>query len=501
MFELKDLDAYKQTVKDEISEWNNALKARNIPDWLIVVVISDESKVKTKLLPRSSVIDKVKNDFCNKLPDRCIVLTEPLKQDQKSSESWKALVHRLRELLLQAFNKHLNKYEENMRSLRESRNEPNWNFVTYFLVQEELAFMFEMIGLYDDAMIQYDELDALFTQFIVTHTSGKPVSWLVNMIKDCQSWAGLSLKKPINRDKQSFVAGIEQEASLEVNLGSIILKKDVTLDLKTSAGLSVTTTTGDGSIMLTQSDDSECHIFTVKVFQDVTDKDITESSTVSCDIDVSYLWEVKCNTTIPSLDLKFTCMYQCDHDNRKREMMYHCTVPQFETQYYVNVDVTPKPENKNCIVGYLSDLSIEFRQIQNNSATQNGDQQLLYEIQADGAMWGLCGKTVGIMNLEESKHQVKLEAIPLSAGYLLLPAVKLYKSVKAVWQKQDEPETEETIEEILDEKVSQKPSQQREPFNKGEVYYGSIGKQVHVYPENVSDHIEITMDSIGQTLQ
>lgn len=45
------------------------------------------------------------------------------------------MVHRLRELLLQAFNKHLNKYEENMRALRESRNDPNWNFITYFLVQ------------------------------------------------------------------------------------------------------------------------------------------------------------------------------------------------------------------------------------------------------------------------------------------------------------------------------------------------------------------------------
>lgn len=69
----------------------------------------------------------------------------------------------------------------------------------------------------------------------------------------------------------------------------------------------------------------------------------------------------------------------------------------FQTQYYVNVDVTPKPENKTCIVGYLSDLSIEFRKVQNNSDTQNENGQLLYEIQADGAMWGLCGKTVGML--------------------------------------------------------------------------------------------------------
>ena len=32
--------------------------------------------------------------------------------------------------------------------------------------------MFEMLGLFDDALIQYDELDALFTQFVLNHASG-----------------------------------------------------------------------------------------------------------------------------------------------------------------------------------------------------------------------------------------------------------------------------------------------------------------------------------------
>jgi hypothetical protein len=64
------MDLYKQTVKDDITEWQSALKARNIPDWLIVVVTCDESKVKAKLLPRASVLDKVKSDFCNKYPER-----------------------------------------------------------------------------------------------------------------------------------------------------------------------------------------------------------------------------------------------------------------------------------------------------------------------------------------------------------------------------------------------------------------------------------------------
>ena len=69
---IQDLDTYKQITKDELTEWTSALKRKNIPDWLIIVVSSDESKLKTKLLPRSSVFDKIKSDFCNKQPERSV---------------------------------------------------------------------------------------------------------------------------------------------------------------------------------------------------------------------------------------------------------------------------------------------------------------------------------------------------------------------------------------------------------------------------------------------
>lgn len=66
------MDTYKQTTREELVEWTSALKRKNIPDWLIVVVSTDESKLKSKLLPRSSVFDKIKSDFCNKTPDRLV---------------------------------------------------------------------------------------------------------------------------------------------------------------------------------------------------------------------------------------------------------------------------------------------------------------------------------------------------------------------------------------------------------------------------------------------
>lgn len=66
---LQDVEVYKSTVKEEIADWLSGLKDRDISDWLIIIIISDDSRVKPKLL-RNSVYDRVKNDFCSRCPDR-----------------------------------------------------------------------------------------------------------------------------------------------------------------------------------------------------------------------------------------------------------------------------------------------------------------------------------------------------------------------------------------------------------------------------------------------
>jgi hypothetical protein len=67
-----------------------------------------------------------------------------------------------------------------MRAQREQRNDPKWNFCDYFLLQEELAFVYEMLGQFDEALVQYDELDALFTQFVLnSHFAGKSIYFII----------------------------------------------------------------------------------------------------------------------------------------------------------------------------------------------------------------------------------------------------------------------------------------------------------------------------------
>jgi len=52
--------------------------------------------------------------------------------------------------------------------------------------------MYEMLGLHEDSLVQYDELDALFTQFVLNHAAGG--EFIVSLHSSQQT--GFDLPKP-----------------------------------------------------------------------------------------------------------------------------------------------------------------------------------------------------------------------------------------------------------------------------------------------------------------
>lgn len=225
--ECCDTEVYKATVKDDLTKWQNVLKAHSSVDWLIVVVENDaKKKNKTNILPRTSIVDKIRNDFCNKQSDRCVVLSDPLKDSSRTQESWNAFLTKLRTLLLMSFTKNLGKFEDDMRTLREKRAEPGWSFCEYFMVQEELAFVFEMLQQFEDALVQYDELDALFSQYVVNAGAGDGANWLTFFCQPVKSWNGLGLRKPIDMEQRELIR--RREASL-LDLRSYLFSRQCTL--------------------------------------------------------------------------------------------------------------------------------------------------------------------------------------------------------------------------------------------------------------------------------
>jgi hypothetical protein len=41
--------------------------------------------------------------------------------------------------------------------------QPTWDFTQFFQQKEGLAFLYETFHMYEEALMQYDELEALFT--------------------------------------------------------------------------------------------------------------------------------------------------------------------------------------------------------------------------------------------------------------------------------------------------------------------------------------------------
>ena len=74
---LQDIDTYKNSAKDEIMDWMNTLKkCGTAHDWMVVLVETPESrKGANKLLPRTSVVDRLRTDVGTKFSDRCLTLT------------------------------------------------------------------------------------------------------------------------------------------------------------------------------------------------------------------------------------------------------------------------------------------------------------------------------------------------------------------------------------------------------------------------------------------
>lgn len=196
------MEAYKSTVKEDIEQWQKAL---NGADWMIILVEVYDIRKSNKLLPRTTVLDKIRQDFALKQGDRVISLIHPIKSESKSAESWRGLVNRIRVLLLSAYNRTLSKFEEAVRKNRECRPQPNWSFCNYFLMQEELALVLEMLGLYEEALIQYDELDALFTQFVLNSTKGENPKWLNSFTVPLQQWAGPTLSQKVSPNQRELI--------------------------------------------------------------------------------------------------------------------------------------------------------------------------------------------------------------------------------------------------------------------------------------------------------
>ncbi|GAA5815085.1 hypothetical protein MFLAVUS_008591 [Mucor flavus] len=161
-----DNEVYKNQVRKNIRNWVETIQSKKNQEWLIVYVADSEAKRTNNYLGlKASVYDKIKTDFNPPKQDRCAYIR---KKDPEGpqSELWSTFIEKMKECILSCFDMQVLQIQEDTRRLDMQRHMPGWNYCTFFILKEGLAQAFEIMTLYEDALIQYDELEASFFQVL-----------------------------------------------------------------------------------------------------------------------------------------------------------------------------------------------------------------------------------------------------------------------------------------------------------------------------------------------
>ena len=181
-----DNETYKSTSRKLLREW---IKTKASPpqsssssatathdnhdafEWLIIHVVSGDvdlqDKASTSKWPgrTTSVLEKVKADFngsSKSAIDQVAQLRLPKPDAEKKSPELVSqlddLVTKLKTFILTSFDLRVSQYEEDIKEKDSQRSLPGWNFCTFFILKEGLSLGFENVGLYEDALVGYDEL-------------------------------------------------------------------------------------------------------------------------------------------------------------------------------------------------------------------------------------------------------------------------------------------------------------------------------------------------------
>ncbi|KAG0212329.1 hypothetical protein BGX33_003699 [Mortierella sp. NVP41] len=139
----EDNETYKNTVRQHIREWIQLVTSKKNQEWLIVHISSQEGA-------RAAKVAQVR------MADT----------EMSEMELWADFTDKMKEGIVTSFDQNVMTFEEDIRRLDSQRQMPGWNYCTFFILKEGLTNAYEMMNLHEEALRQYDELEASFFQIL-----------------------------------------------------------------------------------------------------------------------------------------------------------------------------------------------------------------------------------------------------------------------------------------------------------------------------------------------
>ncbi|KAJ2479223.1 hypothetical protein EV174_004082 [Coemansia sp. RSA 2320] len=162
-----DPDTYKAVVRPRIKAWVERVAGRRGTGWMVVYVASSSEAQRlgnsTFLGLRTSVFERVRSDVQagrREAGEHAVLLQEG------AVESWNTVVLGLRERVVQALEERVEAVAEETRRMDANRMLPGWNYGKFFVVKEGVVRLYRAMGLREEALAQYDELEAVYFQLV-----------------------------------------------------------------------------------------------------------------------------------------------------------------------------------------------------------------------------------------------------------------------------------------------------------------------------------------------
>ncbi|KAJ2159373.1 hypothetical protein GGF46_003076 [Coemansia sp. RSA 552] len=160
-----DGDMYKSVVRPRIKNWVAKVSQTKGESWLVVYVASAGEIQRMATAPkflgmRASVFDRMRSDVAGKSDSRVVMLQEG------RVDSWNSVFLALRERVVQALEERVQRMSDEIRRMDANRMLPGWNYCRFFVFKEALISLYRLMGLLDEALAHYDELEAAFFQLL-----------------------------------------------------------------------------------------------------------------------------------------------------------------------------------------------------------------------------------------------------------------------------------------------------------------------------------------------
>jgi hypothetical protein len=153
-----DVELYRSTVRKKIQDWLAIIQSKR-HEWLILYLTQEKSPSGNFL--KSTVFDKLRSEFDAK---KVVVLQQTGPGQFRDPENWRVLFSKMVEGIITSFNASIVQYDDQCRKMEAQRTIPGWNYNQFFTLKEGLAQAYENVGLPDEALMQYEELEISYYQ-------------------------------------------------------------------------------------------------------------------------------------------------------------------------------------------------------------------------------------------------------------------------------------------------------------------------------------------------